>query len=558
MGASNETALLKLPLFSDDDRPTWRGDVNGANNSIDAGYGTLTGQINNIVVNFDQTTANNIGTVASKSRKALETLFYVVDTDYATLELALASVPNYGTLEIRGNWTRTTEFLVNKPCTVRFAQSGSITNAAIGSHGITITANDVTLINANLTGAGATTAGTKNAVNVQALATAPVNNLKIVSPRINGWDYAGIYLINVTNFTITDVQITNVAYGGVLIGSGINGKVEGGYVDTVTQPTGFVNSYGFSATRDYTKSFTDAPRSSNIKFKDLTASNIPQWEGFDTHAGSYIQFLSCRAINTYVGFAIVNGKSQTSGNSAAYAPQYCTVKDCYADSTMTDGSRSCGIQVAGASTTVGSPTELAMGCVIEGNTVINHGIDVNPVGSGSSAISAYGTTALKIVNNTIIQPASFGIDIYYDNYGAKVAGNNIIDVWATNSPFSAAINVRSTYNTAMISGTMVSRATKIATHVNDRGITITTSPNNTISDGGGNVLNAATLPVNGASSLYANNYANSFTIANAFTSLSVTTNAVTLAGLMIRSAAGGTVLQISPDGGTTWKTVSAT
>ena len=555
MGATNKTPLLELPIFSDDDRPSWRGDINGANNAIDAGYGSLTGQINDIITGFDQTTANNISNVTSKSRRALETLFYVIDTDYASLELALAAVPNYGTLEIRGNWERTTEFLINKPCTVRFAQSGNITNTTPTVHGITITANDVSLVNPKVVGGGASVAGTKNGINVQAVVSSPVNNLKILSPRVSGWDYAGIYLTNVTNFTINDIQITNVAYGGVLISSGINGVVDGGYVDTVTQPSGFVNSYGFSATRDYTKSLTDAPRSSNIKFKNLTAINISQWEGFDTHAGSYIQFLSCRAINTYVGIALVGGKSQTSGNVSAYAPQYCTVKDCYVDSTSTNGDHSSGIQLAGAATTVGQPTELAMGCVIDGNTVVNHGLDVNPVGSGSSAISSYGTTAVKIINNTIIQPASYGIDMYHDNYGAKVGSNNIVDVWSNNAPYSAGIVMRSTFNNVVVSGTMISRGTKSATHINDRGISITASSDNTISDGGGNALSAATLPVSGGTSLAATNYANSFTAANIINSLSVTTNAVTLGGLLVQSAAGN--LRISSDGGTTWKTVSA-
>ena len=47
MGTAQSTPLLDLPIFGDDDRPTWRGDVTGAFNKIDSSYGTLTGSINN-------------------------------------------------------------------------------------------------------------------------------------------------------------------------------------------------------------------------------------------------------------------------------------------------------------------------------------------------------------------------------------------------------------------------------------------------------------------------------------------------------------------------------
>lgn len=50
MGSTTQTPFLNLPVFSDDDRPTWRGDLNGAFNSIDAGYGTLSGDISNLTL----------------------------------------------------------------------------------------------------------------------------------------------------------------------------------------------------------------------------------------------------------------------------------------------------------------------------------------------------------------------------------------------------------------------------------------------------------------------------------------------------------------------------
>ena len=41
MSATNETTNYKLPLFTDNDQPTWLGDFNGAMNKIDAGVNTV-------------------------------------------------------------------------------------------------------------------------------------------------------------------------------------------------------------------------------------------------------------------------------------------------------------------------------------------------------------------------------------------------------------------------------------------------------------------------------------------------------------------------------------
>ena len=41
MTATNETTNYKLPLFTDDDQPTWLGDFNGAMNKIDADMNTI-------------------------------------------------------------------------------------------------------------------------------------------------------------------------------------------------------------------------------------------------------------------------------------------------------------------------------------------------------------------------------------------------------------------------------------------------------------------------------------------------------------------------------------
>lgn len=90
MSATNETTNYKLPLFTDDDQPTWLGDFNGAMNKIDADMNTIganastalsaannavnrVGQVETTIAGV-QTTANNAYAMASDTGQDVETL----------------------------------------------------------------------------------------------------------------------------------------------------------------------------------------------------------------------------------------------------------------------------------------------------------------------------------------------------------------------------------------------------------------------------------------------------------------------------------------------------
>lgn len=90
MSATNETTNYKLPLFTDNDQPTWLGDFNGAMNKIDTDMNTIganastalsaannavnrVGQVENTIANV-QSTANNAYSLATTNEKGIETL----------------------------------------------------------------------------------------------------------------------------------------------------------------------------------------------------------------------------------------------------------------------------------------------------------------------------------------------------------------------------------------------------------------------------------------------------------------------------------------------------
>lgn len=105
MAATNETTNYKLPLFTDDDQPTWLGDFNGAMGKVDeamngigANASTALSAANNAVNRVAtvetvmanvQTAANNAYSLAQSNEKAIGTL----DGEVAELNQLKAKFP---------------------------------------------------------------------------------------------------------------------------------------------------------------------------------------------------------------------------------------------------------------------------------------------------------------------------------------------------------------------------------------------------------------------------------------------------------------------------------
>lgn len=98
MSATNETTNYKLPLFTDNDQPTWLGDFNGAMHKIDTGMNTVganastalsaannavnrVGQVETTIAAV-QSTANNAYSLSTTNEKDIDTL----DAKVAQLE----------------------------------------------------------------------------------------------------------------------------------------------------------------------------------------------------------------------------------------------------------------------------------------------------------------------------------------------------------------------------------------------------------------------------------------------------------------------------------------
>lgn len=457
--------------------------------------------ISNIEVPDDvmQTIDNNPASAFRIQHDAREKTTFAIrthylDTDYATLELALTALPDYATLEIRGVHTRTATFTVDQPCTIRWAVGGEITVTSSNTDGITVTSDYVTIVDPNITGDGLENI-TSDGIKAVGTAADPIDHLAIIGTGVNwasisGMSAHGILTEHTTNLTIDNVVVDDCAYAGIMLLSALDFRVENNRISNITRAGGgLILAYGIAISRDSTVSLAVAPLSGRGQVNDNVVTGVPTWEGFDTHGGFDITYARNKAYGCKTGFAMVTALN-TSGVST-YAPQNVKLLDNHADSQVTDGSASAGYIFTGAGT-ANSVVQYATG-EIRGNTAVGHGEDSSALGAG---YQFYVTKGLVVSNNRAVGCSRSGYLAYYQNVGTAMSGNVAEDVWTNAGATAAFLNVADIHNTIKLSGNVLVRGTKTATVVNSRGLTVGTPTGNVIVDQGNDFL-AATQPYAG-------------------------------------------------------------
>lgn len=411
-----------------------------------------------------QALATDLGRPATELGEAVAAARgFVADTDFATLEEALAATAAGGVLEIRTVHARDATFTIDKPVTLRFVNGATISTSVASIRAITVTANGVTVDSPRLTGTGSATSGSG-----MGLYADGVTGLRILNAHIEGWSQYGICLSRVSDFEIKDTLVRDVAYAGVMLLSCVRGFIFRTEVDGVTQPGNLPQSYGFAATKDATQPLTTHPHSMDITFKSCVARNVTKWEGFDTHAGIRIRWEDCQAINCYHGIAVVGMEDKTTTpGTPGWAPVDFVISGCSADSTVTDGSRGSGLSIAGQSLGAGNPHAFATGKVI-GMKIIGHG-DVTNGNQGGTYIHT--TRGLVLDGLTAEACSPHGVVLAHTNYEFQIDNIEVIDPWkggGGDAPVGLAF--RSSHNQGFVGKARIWRGSKTADQVLGYGI----------------------------------------------------------------------------------------
>lgn len=352
--------------------------------------------------------------------------------------------------------------------TLEGAGAPEIRQATALTPAFTINGDNVTIRGLTITGLGHPAPGGTPAAGIYCVGTSVGSgfvNLTVEDCLIQQFSDYGIYLKYATDFRITGCTIRDIYYAGILGLSAQRGLVAFNRVQNIV---GTPNAYGIGMTRESNGSLTTDPRSSDVRIIGNYVSDIPAWEGIDTHGGQRITIMGNQIYNTYLGIVAT---SVTVSNVETFAPLDVVIANNVLESGVSTGSRYDGIQVVGAeSGTPGSTNEYASGCVVSGNTIIGYGATTN--GAGSGGIFARNTRALVIVGNNIVEPSPYGIVLRYDNQGFVCQGNTIVDSWtsAVGVGQAPAIYLRVSYNRGIIGGNSFVRGAKAGTWVLDYGI----------------------------------------------------------------------------------------
>jgi len=155
---------------------------------------------------------------------------------------------------------------------------------------IVVTTDGVTIDGVTITSTGSSGV----AIHAAGTASNPVKNLTIKNCHLKGFN-TGILAEHVVNLVIQNCVIENATYGGIMVYSGVGGRISGNAIRKIGYYTPLTtaaenNAYGIALSRRATTSFTSNPRTSSFTVSGNVVEDVPYWHCYDTHAGQNIIF----------------------------------------------------------------------------------------------------------------------------------------------------------------------------------------------------------------------------------------------------------------------------
>lgn len=202
------------------------------------------------------------------------------------LQSRITAAPARTVLDLSG-CTYAAGATIDKPLTLE----GATIRPPAGSPGLTITADDVTLLDLHILGPGGTALDALDSgIYVDANPGAPVRNLVIQGSEVADFSYAGVYLRFVANVSVTGNHVHDIVYAGLMVLSGQGGTISGNTIQRigVGRPNG-TNAYGVALSR-IEGSLASNPITQDFLVSQNTVTDVPTWHAFDTHAGQHIAF----------------------------------------------------------------------------------------------------------------------------------------------------------------------------------------------------------------------------------------------------------------------------
>ena len=398
------------------------------------------------------------------------------DTTYIQDAIDAASAGDVICFPVPSSYYKITSAVnIDKSLTIIGFQS-EIRQATSNTAGLYVTADNVTIRGLHLVGPQyAASQASGRAIFAEGSAyNSYISGFKVINNRIDTWGANAVTMRFVQDFDISHNYMNNLYYAGVLTYSATQGVISKNIIDTIV---GTPLAYGITLNRDELDSLTTAPRSADIDVSGNVVTNVPYWEGLDTHGGQRINFDHNEIYGVKIGINI--GASDDSGNNETFAPLDVNVSNNIIDSGSSSGDKFYAVSFTGALGSVGSSTQKGTGS-IKGNMIRGYGDEDDNI---SAAIYIRDTQGIDVVSNIIVEPSPFGIEFYHDNYGFNCVGNAIVDPWSNSVDFVSGIEVRSGYNTGHVGGNSISTDSKSATYVLVNAVRVEDQTGNDVSVG---------------------------------------------------------------------------
>jgi hypothetical protein len=225
-----------------------------------------------------------------------------------SLQARVDAVPAGSTLDLTGCRV-TGGATINKPLRI----NGGLVTAPERSFGIRVTSSDVSIQDLTVVGAqSATYESDEIGIRVEGTTT-PVRGLVLEGCWLSHLGYGGILLEHVEGFTLSQNQISDVVYAGIMVLSGRSGILTGNTVQRVgvrgSEANGG-NAYGIALSRAESD-LVAAPPTSDMQVAGNTVTDVPTWHAFDGHGVSGVEwrgnFASASRFGLFITGSVASG-----------------------------------------------------------------------------------------------------------------------------------------------------------------------------------------------------------------------------------------------------------
>lgn len=360
------------------------------------------------------------------------------DTSEDVLQQALDAVAAGGSFVIDRPWTRSRTLVVRRSLHLRFTGAGAI-RMVTDRTAILVEASDVEIVGAIVSGVGADGGGAGHGIAVMGSRGKPLHGNTIRGGRFRDVPHDGVHLEYCDGFRVTGTTSERVGYAGILGVGVVDGTIDNNTVRDVRQPHGRVNSYGITLTRDARWGPAVTRRSARVRVLGNRITDVPAWEGIDTHAGEDIEIRDNVVTGCRVGIAAVPSKDPADRDETSVAPTGLVIADNTVTRTpgLAPGS---AVIVSGAGTTVGSRRPRATGTVT-GNVLTGGG-----GAAGEAGILVKLSRGMVIDGNRIEASVDNAICLAHSNAAVTVSGNRVTGVRGA----GVGVNVRAGANDGSI------------------------------------------------------------------------------------------------------------